>query len=94
MVSQNETEEESNMIINKVIKKKNNYTKCFHRTCNKKLQLYEKEIVCKCKGYFCFAHRMPSAHMCSYNYKNEEEQIKNEKIIEDMKCVMDKVVKI
>lgn len=78
-------------ITSKTIKKRN---KCAYEGCKKKLQLYEKEIVCKCKKNFCFIHRMPTAHVCSYDYKNEEEQIKDEKIIEDMRCVSDKVVKI
>lgn len=77
---------------NKINKKKK--SRCACKGCNKKLQLFEKEITCKCEQNFCFTHRMPLAHMCTYDYKNEEEQVRDEKIIEDMRCVADKIIKI
>lgn len=80
-----------NTIKDKTNKKRN---KCAYKNCNKKLQLFEKEITCKCEQNFCFIHRMPLAHICTYDYNNEEEQIREKKIIEDMRCVADKVVRI
>lgn len=41
---------------------------CF--ICNQRLQLIETIInKCKCKNYYCFEHKIPEKHECTFNYK-------------------------
>lgn len=82
------------MHVEQLLKNKKRNNRCAFKSCSKKLQLYEKAIVCKCECCFCFTHRMPLSHQCSYNYNSLEEQIKNKELINNMKCVFEKVVKI
>lgn len=63
--------------------------RCQFRDCKKKLPL--TKFMCKCEKYFCDIHRYQSEHDCTFNYKNPTN---NEKIIEEMKCVQEKIVKV
>ena len=44
-------------------------SRCELDGCKKKLGLLP--IQCKCKGYYCAAHRGDSVHACSYDYHAE-----------------------
>jgi hypothetical protein len=41
--------------------------RCQHADCNKKLVL--TDFACKCKQFYCAAHRFSTAHSCSFDYK-------------------------
>lgn len=64
--------------------------KCYYEECNRKLKL--TDFKCRCDNTYCSFHRLPETHKCNYNYKINSNECK--KIIEDMKCVNDKCIKI
>jgi hypothetical protein len=41
--------------------------RCQHAECNKKLVL--TDFACKCKQFYCAAHRFSAAHSCTFDYK-------------------------
>lgn len=41
--------------------------RCEFNNCNKKIGL--SAFVCKCKSYYCAAHRPDMAHNCSFDYR-------------------------
>ena len=43
--------------------------RCSFPQCNKKLKLYETELICKCSSFFCSIHR--NNHNCTFDYKKE-----------------------
>lgn len=64
--------------------------KCSYDECNKKLKL--TDLKCRCEHVFCSIHRLPEKHNCKHNYKINS--FENKKMIESMKCVSDKLIKI
>jgi hypothetical protein len=64
--------------------------KCFFEDCNKNLKIID--LKCKCDHIYCSNHRLPETHKCNYNYKLNS--IENKKIIENMKCVNEKCIRI
>ena len=40
--------------------------RCSH--CKKKSHILTK---CKCGNHFCFSHRLPEVHCCTYDFKSE-----------------------
>lgn len=64
--------------------------KCYYEECGKKLKL--TDFKCRCEYIFCSIHRLPETHNCKHNYKLNS--FENKKIIENMKCVNDKFIKI
>lgn len=62
---------------------------CYFEGCNKKIKIYD--LPCKCKKIFCKIHKYPENHNCEYDYK---ESFKKQKLIDDMKCVSNKLEKI
>ena len=71
----------------KTIKK----NRCNHKDCNKKLKL--TDIKCKCDLIFCSKHRMPENHNCSFNFKNEQLNNLENKLMEQ-KTFVPKITKI
>lgn len=63
--------------------------KCQKKDCNKKLSIIQQSMICKCKHYFCNNHRFYTNHNCSY-----VDEVNKEEIIENMKCIKDKIIKI
>lgn len=45
---------------------------------------------CKCGFNFCSNHRLPESHMCKFDFKTTNKI----QLINDMKCVNDKLIKI
>lgn len=41
-------------------------------TCQKKAN--NLDIICKCGGQFCMAHRMPEDHGCTFDFKQFDRQ--------------------
>ena len=41
--------------------------RCQHGECTKKLAL--TDFACKCKQFYCSAHRFSDAHSCTFDYK-------------------------
>lgn len=70
----NDNQNESEMNINKyTIKKKK---RCNFIDCNKKIsQIDMISNICKCNFIFCYNHKMPESHKCTFNYK-QNAQIK------------------
>lgn len=64
--------------------------KCSYEECIKKLKI--TDFKCRCDYTYCSLHRLPEAHHCKHNYKLNS--LQNKKIIEDMKCVNDKIIKL
>ena len=64
--------------------------KCFYDDCCKRLKL--TDLKCRCENIYCLTHRLPESHKCNYNYKQNSTEKKQ--IIEYMKCVNDKCIKI
>ena len=63
--------------------------RCSLDGCNIKLTFTNKYL-CKCNLNFCSKHRLPELHNCTFNHKT----INKNKLVESMKCVNDKLVKI
>jgi len=63
---------------------------CFFEECNKKIKI--TDFKCRCDHIYCSIHRLPETHKCNHNYKLSSSE--NKKIIEDMKCVNEKYIKI
>jgi len=70
------------------IPEKNIKRKCNYISCSKKLSI--TDIECKCKFIFCSFHRLAEQHDCSFNYKSFD----TSKLINDMKCTSNKLIKI
>ena len=51
-----------------------NKNRCQFPNCNKKLQLSEIELKCKCSSVFCIKHKFFLDHNCTFNYKKEVPQ--------------------
>ena len=68
---------------------KNLHNRCNYINCSKKLKI--SDFKCKCDYLFCSAHRLPESHECSFNYKNEDNKTE---LIESMKCVSNKIIKL
>ena len=64
--------------------------RCAFINCNKKLKPFSN-YECKCLNFYCNIHRLPESHDCTFNYKNLDKKCE---LIENMKCIKDKVVKI
>jgi len=47
--------------------------------CSRRLSLVETTLKCRCGQCFCFTHRMPEYHKCTYDYKKDK--VKLEKIV-------------
>ena len=62
-------------------------TICCLEGCRKKLKIIDLTITCKCGNQYCEKHRVPEAHNCSFNYRQEDLSK-----IERMKCVASKLV--
>ena len=45
-------------------------TRCQASGCKKKLGL--TAFACRCKGYYCAAHRADEAHGCTFDYKEAQ----------------------
>ena len=63
--------------------------RCQHTDCKKKLSLMK--IQCKCGLYFCDLHRYHTEHQCTFNYR---ENIDKDKVVDDLRCVNDKIDKL
>jgi hypothetical protein len=77
----------TNIIVDNTIKSIN---ACFFEKCNKKLKL--TDFKCRCDHIYCSLHRLPKTHNCNYNYKLNH--IEHKEMIEDMKCLNEKIIKI
>ena len=64
---------------------------CEFEGCKKKLKLIN--FKCKCEKTFCILHRLSEQHSCTYEYKNELNNDKKQKEINDAKCISDKIIK-
>lgn len=42
--------------------------RCQHGECTKKLAL--TDFACKCKKFYCSAHRFSESHLCTFDYKS------------------------
>ena len=40
--------------------------------CKNKLNIVDKQIVCKCGLVFCSKHRLPEYHECTYDYSKDK----------------------
>lgn len=47
--------------------------RCQHGECNKKLTL--TDFACKCKQFYCSAHRFSDTHSCTFDYKSIEREL-------------------
>lgn len=66
-------------------------TKC-HK-CGKKIPVVMRGIPCLCGDEFCAVHRLPETHNCGFDHRYEH--LKNAAtLINDMKCVGEKIKKI
>lgn len=66
--------------------------KCCLKECGKKLSIIEREFVCRCGKKFCGLHRLPEQHNCIYDFGETKEE--QDRKVESMKCVVDKISKI
>lgn len=66
----------------------NKTTRCEFPDCNKKLQLSEVELKCKCGSVFCKKHKFFLDHSCQFDYKNEKipEHKNRDKFLEQRDC--------
>ena len=58
-------------------KKKKKQKRCAHPQCRNKLSAIDLLRPCKCQLIFCSSHRIPSQHLCTFDYK-----LHNQKILE------------
>ena len=65
--------ETSEKIKDKKIKKKNMKKRCNFEGCNKKLGLMP--FTCECSQKFCALHRLPEAHLCTFNHMEKGKNI-------------------
>jgi hypothetical protein len=65
-------------------------TKCLQSDCLKRLKL--TDLKCRCGNVYCYIHRLPETHNCSYDFKLNHHQIN--KLEEEMKCIAQKCIKI
>ena len=56
------------------LKVKSKKKRCAYINCHKKLQL--TDMSCHCKSIFCYLHRLPETHNCSWNPKDDIEMSK------------------
>ena len=48
-------------------------TRCSRIGCNKRLTLLAQSVgKCRCGNAFCIAHKDPTEHACSYDFKKEQ----------------------
>jgi len=65
-------------------KKRKKKNRCYQ--CNSKLSIIERQLICKCKNYFCMKHRhavevfKDNGHICTFNYREEGLNILNKTI--------------
>lgn len=69
----------------------NKLNKCNYNNCNKKLNLCEINLRCKCGNIYCNKHRHANAHECEFDYKTEE---KNKLQLKLDKLSSDKIIKL
>ena len=80
----------SDVIVEELKKNSNEKIKiCSHSECNRKLKITDYE--CKCSKIFCKFHRDPEYHECKYDYKETNNK---QKIIDNMKCISNKLQKL
>lgn len=63
---------------------------CSEINCCKKLKI--TDLKCRCGNQYCYIHRLPETHNCSFNFKLEQKE--KDKISEQMKCINPKMIKI
>ena len=63
--------------------------RCAHECCNKKLTVLK--FTCKCEQTFCIKHKNSEDHMCTYDFKNNNNL---DELIEEHKCISTKIKSI
>ena len=57
--------------------------------CNKKLGL--TDFACKCKQFYCIAHRFSDNHSCTFDYKATEKEVLKKQLAEVKASCIDKI---
>lgn len=63
---------------------------CSEMNCCKKLKI--TDFKCRCGNQYCSIHRLPETHKCNFNYKLEQNE--KDRLVEQMKCINPKMIKI
>lgn len=63
---------------------------CSEMICCKKLKI--TDLKCRCGNQYCYIHRLPETHKCTFNYKLEKKE--KDILTEQMKCINPKMIKI
>ena len=64
--------------------------RCQVESCKKKLTL-TNNFECECRNFYCIKHKFSEDHDCVYDYKNNQKEFLQKKLI---KIEYDKVIKI
>ena len=92
-IKNNNIENKLNNIIKNVVKVKTKCKKnrCSFPNCNKKIKLTDTQ--CKCGNKYCLKHRIPEDHNCTFDYKNNDRLILENKLM-NQKTVSEKIIKV
>ena len=64
-------------------------TRCQAADCKKKLGL--TAFACRCKGYYCTAHRADEAHGCTFDYKEAHRAILSTSMVKVVGSKVDQI---
>lgn len=64
-------------------------TRCQAVDCKKKLGL--TAFACRCKGYYCTAHRADEAHGCTFDYKEAHRAILSTSMVKVVGSKVDQI---
>jgi hypothetical protein len=64
-------------------------TRCQAGGCKKKLGL--TAFACRCKGYYCTAHRADEAHGCTFDYKEAHRAILSTSMVKVVGSKVDQI---